>query len=569
MPRKSPKQLFRKLFYRYTVLVVCIVLALTVYFISSSKSRILETNLKYRDMMAEEAAKYLEESSDTVRLIHEELYQSSDIQKDLIQYFQCTPEEYQKYRLDMYMASQSSEYEGFDDFAENAMQAHSAIQSIEFISYDKEEVTTCYSNGKVYIRQNAIQRMEDVEEGRLAAEGSFSFVKEIRSPDSMTGVGCMIVNFGAGEFYKIQNYYPTSELIVCNQNQTVIFPQDSGKDVGKLFMEGSERGKDDDIQRAEVADYSVFAVLQRQKASRLPVSALLTIIGISIGAVLLGEWCVRIYLKNLTVRLNEIIDGMQKVTTGDLSTRLMTDKNGDELDVISGQFNEMCQKLERYIEKSYLAEIEQKNAEMEVLQNQINPHFLYNTLEAIRMKAICNGDREVGKMLYSMSVIFRSQLKDSDIITLIQEMHYCKKYLELFEYRYQGKFTSSVECPEELMDYPVMKFILQPIVENYFIHGIRGEQKGNFIRIWAQIQEDALMLHVEDNGKGMDLEELKAKNAELTAHKPTDKKSVGIHNVNSRVRALYGEGYGVTLLPEDGGGLHVLVRLGISKGEKV
>lgn len=114
--------------------------------------------------------------------------------------------------------------------------------------------------------------------------------------------------------------------------------------------------------------------------------------------------------------------------------------------------------------KSYLAEIEQQNAEMQALQSQINPHFLYNTLEAIRMKAICNGDREVGKMLYSLAVTFRSQLKEADVITLMQEMHYCKKYLELFEYRYQGKFRSSVECSPNSPKFRSLNLYCSPLL---------------------------------------------------------------------------------------------------------
>ena len=141
---------------------------------------------------------------------------------------------------------------------------------------------------------------------------------------------------------------------------------------------------------------------------------------------------------------------MNQVTTGDLSVRLKYQKKGDELDMISENFNEMCSRLQLYIQKSYLAEIERKNAQMQALQSQINPHFLYNTLEAIRMKAICNGEREVGKMLYSMVTLFRSQLKEADVITLGQELDYCKQYLELFEYRYQGQFQSKVECPVEV-----------------------------------------------------------------------------------------------------------------------
>lgn len=568
MPKKSPKQLFRKLFYRYTVLIVSIVLALAVYFISATRSRILETNRHYMDMMTEEAASYVGSCSQTAGHIQSELYQSSGILNDLLTYFQCDPETYQKYRLDTYMASPASAYEGFNNFMEKVMENNSEIRSIEIIAYNKSEVTTCYPDGKTYIRQNAKLRMAEVERRDLAREGTFSFVKEIRDPDTLTGTGCMIVNFKADQFAKIQEYYSAGDLLVCSQNRMVIFQSDQDLDARAFF--GTQEGEiarntsEYYVQKTETEDYTVFAMAKRSEAARVPYTTILAVLGVGLFLILLGEWCVRVYLLHLTGRLNKIIDGMQRVTTGDLEVRLNADKNGDELDVISTQFNEMCQELDRYIQKSYLAEIEQKNAEMEALQSQINPHFLYNTLEAIRMKAICNGDRDVGKMLYSMSVIFRSQLKDSDIITLIQEIHYCKKYLELFEYRYQGKFTSRVECPEELMNYPVMKFILQPVVENYFVHGIRAEQEGNTIHIWVEREMDALLVHIEDNGKGMTEKEIEEKNAELKAAEH-NKKSVGISNVNSRIRAVYGEGYGVTLKAEEGGGLHVIVKLGITE----
>lgn len=571
MPKKSPNQLFHKLFYRYTILIACIVLALVVYFISATKSRILDTNVRYMNMMTERAAEYLEASSRTVDYINADLYQSSSVLSDLLQYFADSGETYRKYRLDSYMESSLPAYEGFDDFMLNTMNAYSEIVSIEIISYSRSEVTTCFPDGKVYVRQNAEQRMRDVESGNLAEKGVFSFVKEIRNPDNLTGVGCMIVNFKTDEFRNLQTFYPVAEMVVCSQTDQIIFQSDEQLNE-TVFLEvisgnAAEQALKAYIEKTEMKDYVVYGMLYKQNASDLPWSVFLTIAGIGGAVILAAVLCVRSYLLRLTGRLNQIIDGMHHITTGDLDTRLLVDENGDELDVISTHFNEMCQELDRYIQKSYLAEIEQKNAEIEVLQNQINPHFLYNTLEAIRMKAICNGDREVGKMLYSMSVIFRSQLKDDNIITLIQEIHYCKKYLELFEFRYQGRFTSTVECPEELMNYPVMKFILQPVVENYFVHGIRADQDGNAIHIWVEKSEDALLIHVEDNGKGMEPEELNRKNRELQRNETRDRKSVGITNVNRRIRAVFGDWYGVILKPGKTQGLHVIVKVGIMEGE--
>jgi two-component system sensor histidine kinase YesM len=249
---------------------------------------------------------------------------------------------------------------------------------------------------------------------------------------------------------------------------------------------------------------------------------------------------------------------MGQITQGNLDIRLMTVKDGDELDMISGRFNEMCADLERYIEKSYVAEIEQKNAELIALQSQINPHFLYNTLEAIRMKAICNGDREVGKMLYGLAVIFRSQVKESNIIPLASELHYCKKYLELFEFRYQDKFTFSIDCETEYMEIPVIKFIVQPIVENYFIHGIRLKDNDNHLHIQVKKINNELWLTVSDNGKGMDEEEIEKRNRQFQAHSVEFHYSIGMGNVNRRIKAVYGNDYGVSLKKnEEGKGLCV------------
>lgn len=255
--------------------------------------------------------------------------------------------------------------------------------------------------------------------------------------------------------------------------------------------------------------------------------------------------------------------GITQVTTGDFRVRLTAGSKKDELDMIAENFNDMCGKLETYITKSYLEEIERKNAWMQALQSQINPHFLYNTLEAIRMKAICNGDREVGKMLYSMVVLFRSQLKEADIITLGQELDYCKQYMELFEYRYQNSFHSSVECPAELLSMPVIKFVLQPVIENYFIHGIQRDRQDNLVRVVAQRRDDTLYLYVQDNGCGMDAALLEEKNSQLKENciPKNNTGSIGIENVNRRIKAAYGDNYGVSIEEAQPCGLRVILRL--------
>lgn len=323
------------------------------------------------------------------------------------------------------------------------------------------------------------------------------------------------------------------------------------------------------VLRENAQEYQIYAFLERDKAAGLALPTLSAILGAGVLAAVIGIVCIGYYVRRLTGRVDLILGAMNQVTTGDLSVRLKYQKRGDELDMISENFNEMCSRLQLYIQKSYLAEIERKNAQMQALQSQINPHFLYNTLEAIRMKAICNGDREVGKMLYSMVTLFRSQLKEADVITLGQELDYCKQYLELFEYRYQGQFQSQVECPVELLGTPIIKFVLQPIIENYFVHGIDRTRQDNRVTIRARRQQNRLELYVQDNGVGMKAEDMEKKNQELRENREeqTEKKSIGISNVNRRIKAVYGEEYGISIEAAKPEGLLVKVTIKIEEGK--
>ena len=183
------------------------------------------------------------------------------------------------------------------------------------------------------------------------------------------------------------------------------------------------------------------------------------------------------------------------------------------------------------------------------------------------MKAICNGDRDVGKMLYSMSVLFRSQLKDADWITIGQELDYCKQYLELFEYRYNGIFTYEIDCPVELLGIKVIKFILQPIVENYFVHGIRCQDQDNRIFLKVRQKEEEIFFQITDNGIGIADSAVQKKNQELEQNDYRETQSVGIENVNRRIKSVYGNEYGVTLYHGEGRGLSVMIRVGMEKSE--
>lgn len=564
MNKKTPKQLYWKLFRTYTLISVGIAAALVVYFIINTKGQIQEKSLKYMQKVGEDASREILRSSDKADNMLADLYKSNTELQDVISYLTEDITAYLKHRLDAFSASSSASYNGIDDFAFNAMEESPQIKSIRFVSYPKEELTVYTPDGKVSRREVSGYLRNQLDEKRMEQPLQYEFLKEIRDPVTLENIGCMMVFFQNAGLADAWEYFERCDLLVYSSFGNLVFDSSGRGDAKKMLLLEDTRQMEEELKAfvnyRQVKDFHVAASIGKFRADKMPAGLWATIILIGLSIVTLGIVFIHFYLIKLTGRLDGILDGMERVTKGDLDVRLKVDEEKDELDVIAEHFNEMCVELNHYIQKSYLAQIEQKNAEMAALQSQINPHFLYNTLESIRMKAICNGDREVGKMLYGLAVIFRSQIKDTDIITLAKELHYCKKYLELFEFRYQNKFQFEIDCPEAFVNIPVIKFIIQPVIENYLVHGIRLEDSDNRICIEIKEDSDDMLIVVSDNGYGMKDEAITDKNRELNCLCEESKGSIGIQNVNLRMRAAYGKGYGVLLEANQPAGLRVNLR---------
>lgn len=554
--KKGSRHIYRRLLLVYTAILVGVVVLLVLYFISELRQQARETNLEYMEMEGTEGREYILDSMEDAEHIHSSLYNSYDEFNDLYHYLSDEIDVYMEYRLDNYGGNTSVSYSGIEDFMSRIFVNYSQVSSMSVYSY-AQEIETVYEKDGTSRRILEPDRTEDGQNsaGRLTAR------RELRDPASLQEIGWIEMEFSAEKFQDIVNFYECARLLVLDGEGRTVYASEPGleplaqvggrqleEEYGFFFWEG------------EAGGYRVLTLLTKREASHIPVWTFLAVLALGALLVVVGEIGIHFYLRRIMQRLNAIVEGMENVKTGDLNTRLSCGKKKDELDIIADNFNRMCEDLDAYIKKSYLAEIEQKNAEMAALQSQINPHFLYNTLEAIRMKAICNGDREVGRMLYSMAAMFQSQLKAADIILLAQELHYSKKYMELFEFRYHDKFRWEVDCEERFLQVPVIKFVIQPVLENYFAHGIRLESDTNFIGITVRENGPFMEIDVTDNGRGMGKEQMEAKNAALEADEFDSHKSMGLSNVNRRLRAVYGPECGLLLSPGMDGGLMVTIR---------
>jgi len=276
---------------------------------------------------------------------------------------------------------------------------------------------------------------------------------------------------------------------------------------------------------------------------------------------------------------------MSCVEKGDLSVRFFYPYK-DEIGSLAKTFNYMIGEIESLVQKQeetieelkrerdYVSEVQKqkRKAELKALQAQINPHFLYNTLNAITWQAADQGAEEISILSNSLGKFFRISLsKGAEVITLGEELEHVKSYLEIQSIRYHSRLSYEIEVDESWLDIRMIKLILQPLAENSIYHGIKEKQGAGRIKIYGKRQssfeEEVLELSVWDDGAGIPPEKLELMNETLERGETDSKAGYGIYNVNERIRLFYGEGYGLRYESSHGRWTRAILRIPTKTGE--
>lgn len=286
---------------------------------------------------------------------------------------------------------------------------------------------------------------------------------------------------------------------------------------------------------------------------------------IAVFTILAGIFSV-VISHRMTARTDKLIKAMEQVKKGDLSSRAHI-KGNDEIKALGDYFDETCSALEDYINREYIAQMRQKEAQIYALQNQINPHFLYNALEAVRMKAILNDDEDVGQMVVCLADIFRNNIKSQMVVRLQQELENCQSFLEFYNIRYDYSVEMISDIAPQFLNCGVLRHMLQPILENAIMHGIDLSKRDNEIKVQIAGNEEYLEISILDNGKGIEKELLEKLQEKLSstqsqgnAFVPRDG-NLGLVNVNERIRLVYGRDCGIRINSLQGEGTVVYVRI--------
>ena len=263
--------------------------------------------------------------------------------------------------------------------------------------------------------------------------------------------------------------------------------------------------------------------------------------------ILFWSW---LYSRNFSARVGCLVQKFHTAETGDLNIYGPIAGN-DEIAELDRQFSHMLGKLDSLIQKNYIRELENKKAQLKNLQLQINPHFLYNTLETISSMAAVKQVFDICDICQKLGEIFRYNLGKNygEFVTVAQELGHVQNYIFIIKKRYGNRFEVFYNISIDTDNAMTLRFILQPIVENAILHGLVKQTTTGTLELSVSEEEDSLMIRVEDDGVGMDIQKVEELNRSIHVADNLTKTglNIGIRNVNQRIKLACGDQYGITI----------------------
>lgn len=264
-----------------------------------------------------------------------------------------------------------------------------------------------------------------------------------------------------------------------------------------------------------------------------------------------------IFANSIIRPIHQLLQAIKKTGEGEFDTRIPVESYS-EMGLLIHKFNQMNVKINNLIEENYKVKLREKETEIMSLNIQLNPHFLYNTLNIMNWTALDNNQRELSRMIVSLSSMLHYTSENSqDTGDLAEELNWLKHYIFITNQRFEDRFTVEYDIAPELYAYRVPKLFLQPFVENAIVHGFSRLHSGGRIAIRGWMAGKTRMFTVEDNGTGIPPRKL-----EQLAKLKGD--SIGIRNVDKRIKLIYGEAFGITLTSAEGEGTIVNINLPLS-----
>lgn len=454
------------------------------------------------------------------------------------------------------------------------------LAEVEIISKDYEVV---YMQGFKYFKRDEIENHARKAEIKLKwfssilnDESHICIANPIRHNGNLVGYVFMAIkNEVFKNSFSILNMGEGTESFIIDENNKVIISQNNfhsdfilrEKNINKFLANKELRGSNEEVfinNKRYMVVYKKLKDFEWYITSITPHEFINSdiqslkremIIVVSLVVVIVLIFSYFLYI-SINIPLYKLMNKVKRVSKGDLTVE-ECDEYNDEIGIISNNFDLMTLRIKKLLDKTKLQEEEKRELEIRMLQAQINPHFLFNTLNSLKWTAIMNQDYTVSEGLSSLAELLRNTIiHKKELITIDEELENIKNYVVIQKIRYGNSFDLIYEVEEDLKKNKVIKFMLQPIVENAIIHGIDENKENQKIIIKVQEKGEDVLIYVIDNGKGFNSEE-KVRENKLSG--------VGWNNVDERIKLTFGNNYGATIKSEIGKGttVNILIPKGV------
>lgn len=419
-----------------------------------------------------------------------------------------------------------------------------------------------------------------------SSDSSIVAARAIRSiPDlQLTNLGILIIRMDPEKLFdessdqRLINKYD-SNLAILSENG-LIYQRYNQLDSSELASEMDEKAGYF-ISNIKGRKYLVAYITSRSTgwkfANIIPYSSILkniktvriTLVLVYIVIFILVFYLSLLFAKGITKPLKRLTDEMKLVEEGRFDeiapVDITTVKQGDEIAQLERDFHLMVQKINSLIKDNYLKQIAVKESEFKALQAQINPHFLYNTLDSINWLAKINKKHQIATMVKALGNLLRNSISiKSEVISLGNEINILEDYITIQKCRYEERLDFSIDISQEYWQYMIPKLSIQPLVENSIKHGLEKILGVCKIRVWAESSENGLEIWVQDNGPGMDKDFLaKLNKGEI---KPRGS-GIGIKNIDDRIKIIFGREYGIKIDSILGQGTKVCIFIPYKRSE--
>lgn len=412
---------------------------------------------------------------------------------------------------------------------------------------DTSQMVTLY-------HQIASKKEKEEELGICSISVSAKYFQDIMKNANITSEGLVYLMSENGRMITSSN----SSILQKMQKKGILLNYGA-----ELFMEKRKEGQKEYYitrQNVDGASWQMILIIPENEYEDqyrfLWLSAAL-MLGSMIAVIVLMSYLLSGYYVGRLKKLNVEMTGLE---SGNLNANLPITTEEDEIEEIYHNFNGMVQEVQRLMQEHYQLGKEVKMAEVRALQAQINPHFLYNTLDLINWISMDYGAEEIGTLTWNLARFYRLSLNHGkSLISIGEEVEHVEVYVNIENYHFDNAISLEVDVPEELKSYACLNIILQPFVENAIVHGIaeKPDIESCEIRICARREEQDIVFSVQDDGPGVDVKEMQK---ETQQDIRTAQHGYGVRNINFRLKLCFGEKYGVTYL-ESEKGTHVEIKI--------